>query len=80
MNVTQILIKAYVAEARSKPDVKIKIGRELITHAEFADMLEANPHRKDHVARFLRDATKMFEESKAFQMRMMSLAGVNSFE
>ncbi len=74
MNELQILVLAYQAEARAKPNERIYAG-EWFTYAEFAKMLEEN-RVPPLVKNFLRNAEKLYRESEVFRSKMMSLAGV----
>ena len=80
MSEREILIRAFKAEARMKPDERIKLGWNLYTYREFADMLgsgeDLSKEEKNTLKSFVDNALKMFRENPAYKQKMMSLAGV----
>lgn len=77
MNDLQIIVLALKAEARSKPNERIYVGKEVFMYKDFSSMLDHN-ELEDFVKKFLKDAEKMYRENQAFRLRMIRLAGVDS--
>ena len=80
MSERAILIKALKAEAKMKPDEKIKIGWRFFTYEEFAEILDSrgNPSNEEKglLESFIDNALKMFRENPVYRQKMMALAGV----
>ena len=80
MSEREILVRAMKAEARMKPDTKIRLGWSFYTYREFADMLGSNEElskeEEGRLKSFMENALKMFRENPAYRDKMMDLAGV----
>ncbi len=80
MNKTGIIIEAFKAEARCKPDEKIFFGKRVFTYKEFVEILNGKRKQMEYRAlanSFLSSAKKMFDKNPTYRKQILQMAGVS---